>query len=802
VPKDHSQKQTDLVSQTRDRLEFATVLEFFALKAQTNEGRALLLGQDLMTPQVQADHFALLDRWLDCLKANPALRFPAIPAAAAFRRDPLLQPLEREELRDIRDVLTFWERFSAEESFAFARPPVATEAGLPELTRRLQASFAPDGDWSQDVSPRFRQLIGRWLQTEEQLAATLTGLSKRFASYLNETLIYERNHRKVLAVKVDFRGRVKGILHDYSASGHTVYVEPQESVDLQNRLTRIAAEIDEEVWRIRQELTGEILGLTLIETTICPHLAHMDRMQALAITAQQTGCQSLCPNRAHRLDLYQARHPFLDEAFAPHRQQVFGLEEADSNRMVPFSLHLDEERLGLVISGANTGGKTVTLKTTGLLAWMANSGLPVPLDEGSQVPYYTHIFADIGDNQSLSHNLSTFASHLANMRRVLEALEPDTLVLLDELGSGTDPQEGNALARAMIEEIVRRRFHLLVTTHQQVLTTFALTHPHLENGSMIFDARLLKPIYRFTQGVPGRSHALEIAKSAGLPEIVLDEARRLIDEKQVDIQAAIRTLQQQHRDLDKQKQKLRRDELRLHRRIVESRQESDRFVQLQEEFREKTRISMRKTIEAAERQLRALLADVESRKEQRTSVNQFARLRREMMEPYAEPEKLAEVAVETSALQPDQWRAGDHVFLKTFRREAVLLGIDRKKARVECDGKVISTDVGELMHLKQEERPAPAGRVTDAFEGAAEEALPFELHLLGKRVEEAVLEVDQTIDQALRKGLPFLKIIHGHGSGALKSAIRDFLARHLARSCFNVVVDRENDGITEVRFGV
>ena len=799
---DSNSNKSGLVRQTRHRLDFETVLAFFSLKAQTREGKALLFGQDLMRPNHQRRHFAELDQWMQFHKVSPSLRFPAIPAAATFRRDPLLKPFERAELRDFRDVLNFWAKVSADEVLAFARPEVPVNEDLTALTHRLAGAFTPNGDWSEEISPRYRQLIGRRRQTEDQLADTLRNLCKRYAAHLNETMVFERNQRKVLAVKVDFRGRVKGILHDYSSSGHTVYVEPQETVDQQNRLTRIDAEIDEEIWRIRQELSAAILTAGEIATIICPHLAHMDRMQALALVAHETDCQVLCPNRKKQLDLYQARHPFLDKAFAPYRREVFEQEETDDNEMVPFSLHLDKTRLGLVISGANTGGKTVTLKTTGLIAWMANSGLPVPIDEGSHLPYYGHIFADIGDNQSLSHNLSTFASHLANMRHMLEDADADTLILLDELGSGTDPQEGNALARAMIEEIVRRCSHLLVTTHQQVLTTYALTHPHLENGSMVFDARLLKPIYRFNQGVPGRSHALDIAANAGLNEEVLAEAKRLMDEKQVDIQAAIRTLQQQHKQLDKQKQKLRRDELRLHRRIVESREESNRLKRLQEELKDKTRISLRKTIDKAERELRTLLEDLGSQKQTRKLVTRFAQARREMMEPYAEPEKLASIEVETSALQPSDWRQGDRVFLKTFRREAVLLGIDRKKVRVECDGKVISTDLGDLMHLKQEPQPAPQGRVTDAFEAAGEETLTAELHLLGKRVEEAVLEVDQTVDRALRKGLPFLKIIHGHGSGALKAAIRDFLARHLARQTFEVVIDKENDGITEVRFSI
>ncbi len=799
-PKKTNQTAPSLGQQTRANLEFPTILDFFATKTHTGEGKSLLLSLDLMDPETQLAHYTLLEAVSDYLADHALPRIPAIPAPGFFNRQPILDPFEKEEIREIRDVLLFCRLILADDNLVFAHQGLQSDPGLDQLTHALQDLFDPSGEWQEHVSPGYAQLIRHWIQTGEQLDRLFSEQLKRYGAYLNEAIVYERNHRKVLAVKQNFKGRVKGIHQDYSASGHTVYVEPEQTVVHQNRLTRIQSEIEKELWRIRCEVTEQILGHPVISERICPALARLDMMQALALTARATQAIPIRPNHDGRLELYTARHPFLDQAFAPFRQQVFEEEKPDRNHMVPFSLSLNQETRGLVISGANTGGKTVTLKTSGLLAWMANSGLPVPVDEGSHIPWYGTIVADIGDHQSLSHNLSTYASHLANMKRILSQEDPHTLVLLDELGSGTDPQEGNALAQSLIEKIMDHRFHLLITTHQQILCTLALNHPLLDNGSMIFDSKRLKPTYRFSQGVPGRSHALETAANSGLPDDLLDRARQLIDEDQVDIQAAIRQLQNRHQQLRKQQQKLRRDELRLHRRIQDTKREADKLKKDREELKEKARVRLARTVEKAEKELRALLRDFESTRGRRTMVNKFAEVSKALLEPCEQPRKLDDIPMETSGEPVESWQTGDAVFLTSWLKEARLLGIDRKKARVDCGGKVITLHVSELLHLKQESKPPEPSRVTEFLENEPDDTLSMELKLLGFHVEDALLELDRKIDLILRRGVPFLKVIHGHGSGALKQAVRDFLRTHQARDSFQVKTDLKNDGVTELHF--
>lgn len=789
---------TNLRQQTRASLEFDTVLAYFAQAAQTSEGKRSILAMDLMDAQAQQIHYQRLDRWMRLLEQRKPLRLPDILPAKAFQRVASKDPFEALQLRQLRSLLGFWRGLSEDEHLRYLVAELDWHPELAGLAERLQTAFDDEGNWSPDVSPVFGKLIRQFNHTESQIERVLNDLVRRHADALNETMVYERNGRKVLAVNQDFRGKVRGMLQDYSSSGRTVFIEPEETITLQNKLTQLVMEIEEELWKVRVELTQAVLALPEIAQSICPALARFDQLQALAQTAKATQSITVLPNHEKRMRIFNGRHPFLDEAFALHRQRQQELETSDTNRMVAFNLSLEFEIRGLIISGANTGGKTVTLKTTGLLAWLANSGIPVAVDEASEIPYYELIVADIGDHQSLSYNLSTYASHLAIMNQILKAPPGRCLILLDELGSGTDPMEGNALSQALIRAMLARDFHLLVTTHQQILCTFALNHEHLENASMSFDPKHLKPTYRFQQGVPGRSHALDIARSSGIPDDVLAEARQLIDDDQVDIQAAIRTLQLQAKQMNKQKQKLRRDELRMHRRIQDARDEAETLKRDRDAFKEKERERLQKVVDRAERELRQLLSNEAKQKEARKALGRFSVKRQELLEPVA-VEKLPTIEVETSGLEPNQWKPGDRIYLKSFHIEGTLMDVERKRVRVDCKGKVMMVNTSDVLHLKAQQSTRKSPVVQDSVE-AESEAMNFEYNFLGYRVEDAITEIDIIIDRALRRHFPLLRIIHGHGTGALKAGVRDFLKRHQARDQFEMVIDQENDGVTELKF--
>lgn len=785
-----------LLNQTYQSLAFDEVLGFFAQKAQTNLGKSHVLALDLLTDEDRRNHYQSLNHWCDWLENNGSFRFPAIPDPNDFDRKPNFNPFGAKALRNLRDVLVFWCELQNNEAVAPLLPAKVEIPPLDDLAKRLSGLFERNGSWRDDISPTYSRLIKKYRHTEGKIDQTLQQLINNHRAYLSEAIPFTRNNRRVLAVKQDFKGKVHGILQDYSGSGHTVFVEPDAIVQIQNQLSQLDFEIREELFRIRCELTAAILNYPHIWQVVCPHLGRMDMMQALGQAARETGCAVICPNADNLLDLRDARHPFLDEHFAKCRQEARDLEEPDENKMVAFQLNLDNQQRGLVISGANAGGKTVTLKTTGLLAWMANAGLPVPVAPSSAIPVYRYICADIGDNQSLSHNLSTYASHLESMKQLL-ALEPGPkLLLLDELGSGTDPQEGNALAQALIETIVDQPHHLLVTTHQQILCTLALNHPHLDNGSMVFDRQRLRPTYRFRQGVPGRSHALDMAANIGLPADVLDRAQSLIDDSQLDIQEAIRQLQEKSRELEKQKSSFRKQERRLLRRIADTRKETEALKKEREDLKTKAHQKLKKTIESAERELRQVLREASMRKQAKRSLANFKSVSNTLLPET--PKKLEDEPVAAKSLPMERWQIGDSVYLPTWRMTGQLVSFDRKKALVNCNGKQLHSDCGDILHLEDQETGPHS--VSEHVEAESDETVALELNLLGFRVEEAVGEVDRHLDQALRKHSPFLRIIHGHGTGALKAGVRDFLRSHPARKSFRLNIQPENDGVTEVQF--
>jgi len=781
-------------------LELASVLAFVGTRAQTRAAHARILELEPLDEASLVDHYTRLDAWRKYREGGKSLLLPGIPSRKSLKRSPRLDPFDREQLLEIRDCLEAWVKVQDEPDLDFEHHPEPLPDELANLRKRLATCFDSRGQWSADVSPVYRKLSRRLDRLRDQLEAEMAASLRKFADCLSDSLIQERNCRKVIPVKLSHKSRVRGILQDTSASGRTVFIEPDQAVQIQNELVAVGRARHEELWKIRCELSQCALETAFLAAVICEDLARFDLMQTLVAFAAETRSVAVQPQVDGDLHLIQARHPLLDQRFADLRREVAGLEDPDQLRMIAFDLALDRRRLGLVISGANTGGKTVTLKTTGLLALMANCGIPIPVEEGSKVPVYRHILADIGDHQSITESLSTYASHLAFLKRMLTLEDPQTLVLLDEMGSGTDPQEGNALSQAIVEELLERGFHVILTTHQQVLCTFALNHPKLENGSMVFDQHRLKPTYRFAQGVPGRSHALEIARQAGLTESVLGRAKSLIDDNLVDIQAAIEELQQQAKRLAKTQKKVRRDELRLHRKIKSAEREGRELSEMKQKLEKRARDRIQKKVAQAESQLRDHLREVKSRKQRTKMATSFVELKRGLVAEEADknPRPTETASGDPSGIAVEHWAKGDRVrFLGQVGR---LISVDRGRARVEFVGKTMQLAAKELTHLK----PDPTSdqpRVHDQVDWqGAESPASLELDLIGYRVDDALIELDQAIDRALSRRNPFLKIIHGHGTGALRNAIRDFLKRHPSRAAWETSIDPVHDGATELNF--
>jgi DNA mismatch repair protein MutS2 len=786
-------------SDTRKALELSEITAFFAQNAITRTGRQHLNDGLNIAPGELTGHFDLVEVWMDFLEHNEPFSIPALPDKRWFERNPLEKPLTLDEMLCVRDIMLFWQKIYNDDHIKTLLP-MAEElkfdtSRFHELLETLSHAFGAEG-WSPDLSEKLRKLHSEEDRLNRRLDHLLQDKIRQCESQLTETMVFERNGRRVLAVNKTFKRKIPGILQDYSTSGQTAFIEPDTSTPLQNRLQEIFFEKEEEIFRFRVQTTQTIAANPLIHRDLSKIATQLDVYQALGETALQTHCLPVSPNVEGILHLENARHPFLDEQFADHRKKLTGI--ADHNRMVPFTLILDREHKGLLISGANAGGKTVTLKTVGIISWLANHGYPVPADRDSQIPLYDHIFADIGDHQSLSHNLSTYASHLRHIRFILEQKDARCLILLDELGSGTDPMEGNALAQALIEECLNRDVHLLVTTHQQVLCSFALNESRLENASMTFDKHRLIPTYHFVEGVPGRSHALEIAQKTGLPESLLQRAQSLVDDNQMDIQQAIINLQEQSKNLEKQRRQFRKEERRAQRRISDTRQEREKLLRLQDELKEKEKTRIQHAVTRVEKEFRTLLKDVESRKTRQKLSRTFAAKQQELL-PEENKDLLPET-IESSSCPPSQWNTGDPVFLKSWHKKGHFLSLDRKNARVDVSGMTMTVSIDDLVHLAAEKSPSGRRKIKMYADEVSHDTVPFELKLIGKSREDALEEVRRTIDAAFLQHAAMLKIVHGHGHGILKKSIREFLERHPFRAHWDMTIDPENDGTTDLHF--
>lgn len=593
--------------------------------------------------------------------------------------------------------------------------------------------------------------------------------STRVQRSLQENIITLRNGRYVLPVKEGERGAVEGIVHDHSGSGATVFVEPIETVEKNNRLARLRREEIREIRRILRRLTDDVRENAGALSRNGQILADLDFLQAKALFARDTGGTIPALERGAAVRIRAGRHPLLERSLRA---------SGAMDRLIPLDLEFPDDAKTMVLTGPNTGGKTVALKTVGLFVLMAQSGLSVPAAEGTRLPFFRKVFADIGDEQSIDDSLSSFSARLRRMVRILEEVSDDTLVLVDEVGNGTDPAEGAALAMSLLDEIHRRGATSLVTTHLGSLKVFVHDNPGMVNASMEFDAEALAPTYRLAVGLPGTSHGLEIAARLGIPPAIVERARSFMGESEAEIEALLTDL------------KARRDRTaELERGLAAEKVEVEAIAaRLGEEgrvLREERRVWEREKAEEAQRYLddsRALVEALVRDLKEKGAVGESVRESRGRLE--AERKRIAE---RVHALAPDAGSGGgmgvgvgDTVHVKSMNRDGRVVGTGNKPGRffVETGGIRLELALEDLAPpsgggapggrrrarpaVEVDDRPRPEGR--------------HELDLRGMRVDEAMPVVDRFIDDALLSGTPSVCIIHGIGTGALRSEVTAMLA--------------------------
>jgi len=620
----------------------------------------------------------------------------------------------------------------------------------------------------------------------------------RNAPYLQEAIITQRDGRYVLPLRAEFKGRIKSIVHDQSSSGATLFVEPLAVVELNNQFRELQlAERDEER-RILAELSQQVARqiediLQTVETIADLDLAfacakYADETRAtepelVEIPQPASGVSSAHPGTIIRL--YQARHPLLDP-----------------QTVVPIDLELDPQTYALVITGPNTGGKTVTLKTAGLLALMAQSGLHIPAHSGSQLSVFQNIYADIGDEQSIEQSLSTFSGHITNIIHILEKADRRSLVILDELGAGTDPQEGAALARSLLNHLLSQSVTTLVTTHHPELKAYAHATPGVVNASVEFDLETLRPSYHLTIGLPGRSNALAIAQRLGMPEAIVSAARADLDPADLRAEDLLDEIHRQ-RDLARQA----RASTEQARREAESMRNelAERLEQIEDERRdllEKARQQAEQEVRQVQDELRDVRRSLARARQPVESLQSVEEQVQALEEAVEEPvqrrvPKLGEKPLRRAV------RLGDKVRLRSLNMQGVLTSLSEDEAEVQVGVLRVRARRSDLV-LAGDAAPAsletPASEPRPATLASFPASPGLELDLRSQRADEAQDALERYLDSAFLAGLPWVRIIHGRGTGKLRDMVRQALQGHPQVRSFEAGGDKEGgEGVTVVK---
>jgi DNA mismatch repair protein MutS2 len=707
------------------------------------------------------------------------------------------------ETTDIRDVVLMVDRAAEWHEIALS-PPAAMKvewkavaqlslgiANFTEFLRAFRNKILPDGSLDDKASPELARIRREIEKQRRAIQDSLRGYLRRLSEggAVQDELVTIRGERFVIPVKVEQKRRVQGVVHGASSSGQTVFVEPLETIEQNNELVRLLDEEQAEIHRILVEMTrriGENTGsiLAAVET-----LAELELQFAKARFAEEYNCVPvvLClaesggdgrPRPAReRLVLIKARHPLLERNL-----------KAKGGHVIPTTIELEAEGQELVITGPNTGGKTVVLKTVGLLALMAQSGIPVPADR-AELPVFDAVLADIGDYQSIEQNLSTFSAHVTNIDFISRTATADSLVLLDELGSATDPEEGAALAVAIAEHFRRIGCSTIISTHHTSLKVFGANTAGVINASVGFDEATLQPTYELKIGVPGASAGINIAQRLGLNPTIIEAARSRLGSQARDVGQFLDRLHVELREAEAERLRLRTREAEVQREKDYLAAEGKKEQQAKTKEMEKKLDSLLRDFEYHAREMVNAIQDrAAAQKLSKEAERRVSKLRREFREqfdsvvvahttgadqgdPHAEPQVVRHVS------------EGDTVKLKSVGRPALVTRrLDDKHFEVEIGAmkmKIAREDIAEVL-ARSSDSPVKAARargISVSLEGESQ-SIPSEINVIGRTVDDATREVEKFVDRAFLAGLPRVRVVHGSGMGILRKALRQYLQKH------------------------
>jgi DNA mismatch repair protein MutS2 len=685
--------------------------------------------------------------------------------------------------------------------------PVLSEkvADLPRelnsLAARVANKILPTGELDDRASPELARIRHEIMRLRSNITRSLENLMRRSEAAVQDELVTIRNDRFVIPVKADHRGHIKGVAHGFSSSGATAFVEPLETIDANNELQGLREEEEREIHRVLLGLSEELRSQLPAIEMAAQVAEDLDFIHAKAVFHQKFDC--VIPEiTAGVFELIDARHPLLEENL-----------RRSGGSVVPVSFSLDQNSNAMVISGANAGGKTVVLKTAGLLSLMALSGLPVPASAAS-VPFFHCVLADIGDHQSIAANLSTFTSHVANISRMIELCRSPALVLLDEVGTGTDPEEGSALGVAVVDHFRKAcGAQVLATTHYSGLKMYAANETGVINASVEFDEKTLKPTYKLITGVAGSSSGLEIARRFGIPDVIIGAASEKVKDTSRQATEYLRRIKHEAEEATELRRALEEERVVVAEKFGSlDREAAKRERDRQAEFER----SLQQSVAGFEKHTRELLARIEDRadrlKVEKEAQKRIAEVKREAkraaqistksssperggvrivrdgevisQRPSASAEHAPENQQDFAPIPPREIVPGDRVRLRSFGSVGIVDTIKGNEAEVRVKSLRLREKIENLELVEEIPRKSDPGRFAKlkptgtALQSHASEGGPSEINIIGQRAEEAVDAVDKFLDAAVMNSLGQVRVVHGHGTGALRRAVAELLTDH------------------------
>lgn len=661
------------------------------------------------------------------------------------------------------------------------------------LLEKLERSIISDNEISDAASPELAAIRRKINRAGMQLRETLDKMvkNKTTQQYLQESTVTIRDGRFVLPVKSEYRGQVSGLIHDTSATGQTIFIEPMAIVEANNDIRILEGKEQEEIERIIRELCrecGDYADVLCENYKICTEL---NLYFAKSSLAARLNCSLPEITDDGKMNLKKARHPLIDR-----------------KKAVPVNISLGNEYSTLIITGPNTGGKTVALKTAGLLSAMTMCGLMIPVADGSSISVFDHILADIGDSQSIEQNLSTFSAHTNKVIEILETADEKSLVLLDELGSGTDPVEGAALAVSVIRRLMMSGAKTMVTTHYQELKIFAIDSPDVENASCEFDIETLRPTYRLIVGSPGKSNAFAISESLGMPSDIIEDAKSRIKESDSRLEEVIGKLESSRLELERQKDEISRlkAEIAEHEKVL--RTEREELEKTKADELEKARLRAMTIIEQTKAESNELITELEKIKKEKDKKNfgesvsgVKARSKQSFNKMYDTANPVDRRDPNADYVLPRKLKRGDTVYVVDLQRKGIVSGDPDDSGFVFVQMGVMKTKLN-ISRLRLEEPKKvtyknKSSRKTGKIGVKVERRGSMELDIRGCACDDGVYQLDAFIDRAVMSNISMVTIIHGKGTGVLRQAVQNRLKSHPSvKSYRSGVFGEGEDGVT------